>query len=129
MKKQYVVLAVALVIGLVLGFALLSKGDAKALNVNDIGADPAAFTGTITITGIMAGVSQYDKSVIGIMDIKELQCQSANCNKIFIPIKVTGALPTAGDEIRATGQFLKNAQGYLFAAEKIKVVKNHKIGG
>lgn len=129
MKKQYVVLAATLVIGLVLGFGLFSKGDAKALNVNDIGADPAAFTGTITVTGIMAGVSQYDKSVIGIMDIKELQCQSPNCNKIYIPIKVTGALPAVGDEIRATGQFQKNAQGYLFTAEKIKVVKNHKIGG
>lgn len=129
MKKQYVVLAVAVIVGLVLGFGLLSKGEAKALNVNDIGADPAAFTGTITVTGIMAGVSQYDKSVIGIMDIKELQCQSPNCNKIYIPIRVTGALPVVGDEIRATGKFEKNAQGYLFTAEKIKVVQNHKIGG
>lgn len=127
--KKYVFVAVAVVIGLAVAFGLAKQGDAKVLNVNDIGADPAAFTGTITVTGIMAGVSQHDKSVIGIMDIKELQCKSANCNKIFIPIKISGPLPIVGDEIRATGQFEKNSAGYLFAAQQVKVVKNHKIGG
>lgn len=127
--KKYVLLAVVVLVGAAVAFGVIKQGEAKALNVNEIGGDPSAFTGTITVTGIMAGVSQYDKSVIGIMDIKELQCQSPNCNKIYIPIKVTGALPAVGDEIRATGQFQKNAQGYLFTAEKIKVLKNHKIGG
>lgn len=127
--KKYAIIAAAIVIGIVVGFGVTRMGEAKALNVNDIGADPSAFTGTITVTGIMAGVSQMDPSIIGIMDIKELQCTSANCNKIFIPIKVTGQKPAVGDEIRVTGQFQKLSGGFLFAAEKIKVVRNHKIGG
>ena len=127
--KKNVLWAVALIIGVAVAFGMARQGDAKALNVNEIGADPAAFTGTITVTGIMAGVSKYDKDVIGIMDIKELQCTTPNCNKIYIPVKVSGKLPVAGDEIRATGQFRNEASGYIFAAETLKVVKNHKIGG
>ena len=127
--KKYIYVAVALVIGLGVAFGMASKGDARVLNVNDIGADPAAFTGTITFTGIMAGISQNDSSIFGVMDVKELQCTSANCNKIYIPVKFQGKQPVIGDEIKLTGNFQKLDAGYLFAAEKVQVVKNHKIGG
>ena len=126
--KKYVFIAVALVIAAAAAFALL-QDSGKVLNVSDIGPGPSAFTGTITFTGIMAGVSQQDKTVIGVMDVKELQCKSANCNKIFIPVRCSGEQPVVGDEIKATGQFQKSPTGYLFLADKVKVVKNHKIGG
>jgi len=127
--KKYIYVVVALAIGAAVAFGMAKQGNAKVLNVNDIGADPAAFTGTITVTGIMAGISQTDKDIFGIMDIKELQCKSANCNKIFIPVKYQGQQPVVGDEVRLTGNFQKLPAGYLFAAEQMKVVKNHKIGG
>ena len=127
--KKYIYVVVALAIGVAVAFGMAKQGNAKVLNVNDIGADPAAFTGTITVTGIMAGISQTDKDIFGIMDIKELQCKSANCNKIFIPVKYQGQQPVVGDEVRLTGNFQKLPAGYLFAAEQMKVVKNHKIGG
>jgi len=127
--KKYIYVVVALVIGAAVAFGMASQGNAKVLNVNDIGADPAAFTGTITVTGIMAGVSQTDSSIFGIMDIKELQCKSANCNKIFIPVKYQGQQPVVGDEVRLTGNFQKLPTGFLFTAEQMKVVKNHRIGG
>lgn len=128
--KKYALIAVAVIIGAAIAFGVANQGGGgKALNVSEIGADPGAFTGTITITGIMAGVSQYDKSVIGIMDVKELQCKSQNCNKLFIPVKFPEKQPLVGDEIRATGQFHKFPTGYMFIAQKLKVVKNHKIGG
>lgn len=127
--KKYALIAVAVIIGAAIAFGVATQGGGKVLNVNDIGADPSAFTGTITITGIMAGVSQQDKTVIGIMDVKELQCKSQNCNKLFIPVKYPEKQPAIGDEIRATGTFHKFPAGYMFIAQKLKVVKNHKIGG
>lgn len=127
--KKYIYVLVALLIGGAVAFGLAKQGDAKILNVNEVGSDPAAFTGAITLTGIMGGVSNTDSTIIGIMDLKELQCTSANCNKIFIPVKYSGAQPVLGDEVRVTGSFVKLDGGYLFAAEQLKVVKNHKIGG
>lgn len=127
--QKYVYIAVALIVGVAVAFALTGNVDAKALNVNEVGADPSAFSGTITVTGIMAGTSQTDGSVFGIMDIKELQCRSANCNKIFIPVQYNGKHPVVGDEVKVTGSFKKLDGGYIFTGQSIKVVKNHKIGG
>ncbi len=127
--KNYLILAAAVALGAVLSYALLSNGGGKALNVNEISSDPGAYVGTITVTGIMGGTSPQDPSLFGIMDIKELQCKTANCNKVFVPVKYQGKLPVAGDEILATGKFVNLPGGYLFAAENVKVVRNHKIGG
>ena len=127
--KKYIYVAVAVILGAAIAFTFVKQGEAKVLNVNDIGSDPAAFSGTITVTGIMAGVSQTDSSIFGIMDVKELQCTSANCNKVFIPIKYSGSQPVVGDEVKVTGNFMNTAGGYLFIAEKLKVLRNHKIGG
>ena len=126
--KMYQRLVVALVLGTAVAFGMAGcQGDAKVVNVSEIGDKPESFTGEMTLAGIMGGVSQYDKTVIGIMDVKELQCKSSNCQKLFIPVKVTGELPSPGDEIRATGQFHKYPNGFLFEAKKIKVVKKHNI--
>ncbi|ACM18939.1 hypothetical protein Geob_0572 [Geotalea daltonii FRC-32] len=127
--KKYMIIAAAVVFGAALSYVLLAAGGGKALNVNEISSDPGAYAGTITVTGVMGGTSPQDPTIFGIMDIKELQCKTANCNKVFVPIKYQGKPPVMGDEIRATGKFVNMAGGYLFAAEKLKVVRNHKIGG
>jgi len=108
---------------------MVSGCSSKAFNVNDVASDPAAFKGAITLTGIMGGVSVQDKTIFGIMDIKELQCKTQNCNKVFIPIRSQSKMPVLGDEVRATGSFVKLSDGYLFEATEVKVVRNHKIGG
>ena len=127
--KKYIYVVIAVVLGAVIAFSFVKQGEAKALSVNEIGSDPAAFSGTITVTGIMAGVSDIDRSVFGIMDVKELQCKSANCNKVYIPVKYVGSQPVPGDEIRITGKFVNAGGGYMFAADKMQVLRNHKIGG
>lgn len=127
MKKHPLAVAIAAA-GIILMF-LISGCDSKALNVNDIASDPAAFSGTITITGIMAGVSPQDPHVFGIMDIKELKCKTRNCDKMLIPVTCKGKPPVPGDEVRLVGSFVNQGGGYLFAAEKVSVVRNHKIGG
>ena len=127
--KKYILIAVALVAGVALSYALFSKGGTSALQVNQVAADPSAYSGTITVSGIMAGTSPQDPSVFGIFDLKELQCKTPNCNKIYLPVKSQGTMPKPGDEVRVSGSFVKTSNGYLFSASNIKVVRNHKIGG
>ena len=127
--KQKIFIVAALLVGIVLAVVITSKGDGDLLHVNQVGADPLAYSGTITVTGIMAGVSNNDPGIFGIYDIKELQCTTANCNKLYVPVRHQGAMPEVGDEVRVTGSFSKVAQGIVFTAEKVKVVRNHKIGG
>lgn len=125
--KKYIFIALAAILGAGIIFTQVRQDDAKVVNVNEIGTNPAAFPGTITVAGIMAVVAQADHSVFGIMDTKELKCKTGNCNKLYIPVKYMGKQPVVGDEVRVTGNFIKVGNGYMFAAEKVKVVGNHKI--
>ena len=127
--KTYLVIFLALALSVTIAFAVISGSGAAVLNVNEVAPDPAAFTGVITITGIVAGVSQQDPTIIGMMDKKELQCTSTNCNKIYLPFKAANYSAVRGDEVRITGQFVASMNAYLFMAEKVRVVKNHNIGG
>lgn len=127
--KQKIFIVATLLVGIALAVVITTGGDSDILHVNQVGADPLAYSGTITVTGIMAGVSNSDPSIFGIYDIKELQCTTANCNKLYIPVYHQGTMPKVGDEVRITGSFSKVAQEILFTAEKVKVVGNHKIGG
>ena len=129
MKKNIIFAAVALAIGVAVAFVFAKQGQGNVLSVNQVSSDPAAFSGSITITGIMGGVSQMDPSIFGIMDKKELQCTTPNCNKVFIPIKYQGQQPVLGDEVKISGKFVNQAGGYLFLADQLKVLRNHKIGG
>lgn len=119
------VLAAALFLTLVAG----CKPEQPTLNVNDLAADPAAFTGTLTVTGIAAGFAPQDPTIFGLMDKKELQCQTPNCKKLLIPVRYQGKLPAMGDEIVLTGSFVQESGGYLLAAQELKVLRNHQLGG
>lgn len=127
--KKYLLIAAALAVGLAAAAVLATQSGPKSLNVSEVGADPAAFTGAIAVTGIIGGISQQDPSIFGIMDLKELQCKTANCNKLLIPVRFQGKQPILGDEVKITGKFVNPGDGYLFVAEKLKIVRNHKIGG
>ncbi len=127
--KKYIFITVALVAGIALSYALFSKGGASTLQVNQVAADPSAYSGTITVTGIMAGTSSQDPNVFGIFDIKELQCKTPNCNKVYLPVKHQGTMPNLGDEVQVSGSFTPVSGTYIFSATNVKVVRNHKIGG
>ncbi len=127
--KKYIIAFVAAALGVAVAFAFVRHEDTKALNVNDVASDPTAFKGAITVTGIMWGVSKTDPAVFGIVDRKELQCTSPNCNKLILPVRHQAKQPVIGDEVRVTGSFVAVGGGYLLAAEKVKVVRHHKIGG
>lgn len=127
--KKYLIIAGALLLGVAVAFAAVQLSGPKALGVKEVSSDPAAFSGTITVVGIMGGVSQQDTTVFGIMDVMELKCTTPNCNKVFLPVKYQGQMPVVGDEVRVTGRFVSMEGGYLFTADGVKVVRHHKIGG
>lgn len=126
--RRVIYLSLLLSLALALAFGCAKQEEAATLNVNDIGPDPAAYVGKMTIIGI-AAVYSPDAGIFGVMDRKELQCQSPNCNKSIVPIRFQGPRPSIGDELLITGSFQKTPRGYLFDAEAVKVVRNHKLGG
>jgi hypothetical protein len=105
------------------------KNETPAFQVNDLASDPAAFSGPLTVVGIAYGYSKSDATIVGIMDKKELQCTTPNCNKVLLPVKIAGTRPAIGDEVKISGSFSREPGGYLFRAEKMEVVANHKLGG
>lgn len=128
MKQKAYILAIFVVVSAIAGFLWLNN-KSSTLHVNQVGADPLAYSGSITVTGIMAGVAPENPAIFGMFDVKELQCTTPNCNKLYIPVRHQGTMPKPGDEIRVTGSFATVAGGMLFDAKNIKVLRNHKIGG
>lgn len=100
-----------------------------ALNINDLSADPAAFSGTLVVTGVVAAFAPQDPTLFGVMDKKELQCLTPNCKKFLLPVRMQGTLPKMGDEILLTGSFVKDPGGFTFVAQTVKFVRNHPLGG
>lgn len=127
--KKIIFITVVLAVGIALAYALFFRGDSNGLQVNQVASDPSAYSGTITVTGVMAGTSPQDPSIFGIFDLKELQCTTANCNKIYLPVKYQGAMPKLGDEVQVSGSFTPASGSYIFSATNVVVVRNHKIGG
>lgn len=125
-KKKYII--AAFVVIAIAGFLWLNKTP-DTLHVNQVGADPLAYSGSITVTGIMAGVAPENPAIFGMFDVKELQCNTPNCNKLYIPVRHLGTMPKPGDEIRVTGSFATVQGGLLLDAKSLKVLRNHKIGG
>ena len=127
--SKNIFIAVALLVGIALSYALFFRGNTDALQVNQVASDPSAYSGTITVTGIMAGISPQDPSVFGIFDLKELKCTTPNCNKLYLPVKYQGTMPKPGDEVQISGSFVPVSGSYFFSATNVKVVRNHRIGG
>lgn len=127
--KKYALIGLVLAVGIAAGVMFSGPGEATALHVNQVAADPGAFSGTITVTGITAAFAPNDPALFGVMDIKELQCTTPNCNKVLIPVRITGPVPALGDEVRISGTFINSPMGYVLTAEAVKVVRNHKLGG
>jgi hypothetical protein len=129
MKRPVWMLLMIAVLALATTLLVSGCNEAKALNVNEVGSDPAAYSGTITVVGVTKAFSKVDASVIGIMDLKELQCTTPNCNKPLLPVKYQGERPAVGAEVQVTGSFTQVQGGYLFVANELKVVRHHQIGG
>lgn len=127
--KRYVLVLVTVSVA-ILVFAGLSGGmgakpQAKngILSINDIQADPAAYTGTITLNGVVSGFSKEDTKLFALVDTAEVKlCRTVTCGRFYLPVKYDGPAPKIGDEVNVTGEFTE--KGQLFKAQKVEVLRN-----
>lgn len=128
MKISLLKIVVYIAMLAVLGLTIGCKEQAPVFQVNDVISDPGAFSKRVIIEGIVYSFSKDDTSIVGIMDKKELQCTSPNCNKNLFAIKSNGVKLKVGDEIKAAGAISKESWGYILNADSIIVATNHKLG-
>jgi hypothetical protein len=113
---------------LALALSACNQGTAAStLNVNDLRSDPGAYSGVLTVTGIMAAVSPQNPQIFGIMDKSELTCNNPDCHKYFLPVRFEGPRPAHGDEVVVTGTFIDMPGGKILAADSVKFLRNHKL--
>lgn len=94
-----------------------------ALSVNDIQADPSAYKGVVTITGVVAKVDPSHPEYFALIDTKEAKlCKSTGCANFYLPVQYDGKPLTEWDEINVTGTFAQD--GSLFTATKVEVIKH-----
>ena len=121
-SKAVVYILVIAIVGLMVGCK------DEVFQVNDIVSDPGAFSKPLSIEGIVYKLAQGDSSIVGIMDKKELQCTTPNCNKALLAIKVPGSKLAIGDEVKVSGVIIKESWGYILKADQVEVVTKHKLG-
>lgn len=131
--KKFIFAFAAIVITSV-AFAGFSSGMGKrvqtkgVLTVNDIQADPAAYTGTITINGVVASTSKQNPPLFAIIDTAEAKlCKTVTCAMFYLQVKNVGKRPQEGDEINVTGSF--GEKGRVFNATKVDVLGHLNLGG
>ncbi len=99
MKKYAFVL---LIITLVAGIAVTAFSSDKPkttvksgiFTVSDVQANPKAYKGAITITGVVAKFSKEDPKLFAIIDTTEAKhCKSLGCAKFSLPIKYEKTMP------------------------------------
>lgn len=131
--KKYIFALAAIVIASV-AFAGFGSGMGKRvqtkgiLSVNDIQADPDAYTGIVTINGVVTRISKQNPTLFAIIDTAEAKlCKTLTCAKFYLQVKNTGKRPQEGDEINVTGSF--GEKGRVFNATKVDVLGHLNLGG
>ena len=125
MKKiVFLTVIITLVIGIFVG--CMGNGmDEKItiLAVNDIKDDPMAFTGIITINGIVTEFSKENSALFGIEDKTGTK---SCCPNFVLYVNYDGDMPKLNDEVYITGSWLndKTQNGEpIFGVTEIEVVK------
>lgn len=129
MKRYGRMAATALALAAAMTMAVAVSGCRKnpGLSVNEARANPALLEKTVTLRGVVGAHAPNDPNLFGLMDVSELSCNTPGCNKFFIPVRPEGALPALGAEVDVTGTLAEVPGGKIFAASKVKVVRNHRL--
>lgn len=129
MKRYIFVLAAIIFIGAI-AFTSFSNGKSRTikeggiLSVNDIQADPYAYKGTITITGVVAGKVKWDPKIFVMVETSEAKiCKQTGCAKFYLPVKYEGEMPKEWDEVNVTGSFSEGRE-IIFKAAKVDVLRH-----
>ncbi|MCL4490370.1 MAG: hypothetical protein M1510_00475 [Nitrospirae bacterium] len=127
--KKYIIALLVIILTAGLAFISLGNGKTKAikaggiLSVNDIQADPSAYKGAITITGVVAKRHPSDPRLFAIIETAEAKlCKSTGCAKFYLPVQYEGKAPQEWDEVNVTGSFAEDHG--LFIASKTAVLRH-----
>ena len=133
--KKYVLTILAIILIAGIAFVGLSNGKTKTikeggiLSLNDIQADPFAYKGIITITGVLAKRHPSDPKVFAIIETSEAKiCKLTGCARFYLPVQHEGKTPVEWDEVNVTGSFAEGGQ-LLFKATKVEVLRHLNFGG
>lgn len=129
MKYSISKVLACLLIGIAVGVTAGCKDQAPVFQVNDVVSDPGAFNKPLRLEGVVYAYAKGDPSIVGVMDKKELQCTTPNCNKALMAVKAPGTQLSIGDEITVAGAIVKESWGYILKADDVKVVTRHQLGG
>jgi len=100
------------------------------VNVDDVAADPGAYSGIIAVSGVVSYVKS-DNQVFGIIDTREYElCGVVTCAANQIPISVplsifSGELPEVEDEVLVYGKVVNSSDGYVL--DVLRVERGSKI--
>lgn len=116
----FLVVTIILGIGFAVSSDLVSKtvNEKKAVNgkqilsIKDIQADPLAYKGKITVTGVVADKSRYEKvppDIFLMVDKLEAKlCKLTSCASFYLPVKFEEGQPKEWEEVNVTGVFAKD---------------------
>jgi hypothetical protein len=128
MKKHiYMFGIIVLIVDILFVVSISAKTKAPSsggvLSVNDIQADPSAYKGAVTITGVVAKVDPSHPDYFALIDTKEAKlCKSTGCANFYLPVQYDGKPPIEWDEVTVTGTFAQD--GSLFTATNVEVLKH-----
>jgi len=128
MKYSILKALVCLTFVALVGITAGCKDSAVIFQVNDVVSDPGAFSKPLALEGVVYAFAKADPSIVGVMDKKELQCTTPNCNKALLAVKAPGTQLAVGDEIKVSGSIVKEDWGYVLKADEVQVITRHKIG-
>ena len=133
--KKYIFALMAIIFIAGIAFTSLSNGktmtikEGGVLSVNDIQADPTAYKGNVTITGVVAKRHPSDPKVFAIIETSEAKiCKLTGCARFYLPVQYEGKIPVEWDEVNVTGSFTEGGQ-LLFKATKVEVLRHLNFGG
>ena len=107
MNKYFFAVLTALLVASI-GFAGCKTTRAGGvLTVNDLHADPFAYKGNVTFTGVVAGLSKTDPKRFAVIDTSEaILCKQTGCANFYIAVNYEGERPNVWDEVKVTGRIV-----------------------
>lgn len=106
--KKYILMLIAIIFVAAVAFTGLSNGKTKTvkegviLSVNDIQADPSAYKGAITITGVVADKSRFKvpANVFIMVETSEAKlCKQTGCARFYLPVQFEGKMPFVATKV------------------------------
>ncbi len=126
MKRLFFALAATMLLAFMLfgctNTSSAKKKEGSVLSVADLETNPTSFKETLTVTGVVARVSENKRFAI-IDSAEAKQCRSITCAKFYLPVQFDGPTPKEWDEVKITGQIVHD-KGLMLKAVSCEVLSH-----